>query len=77
MVYQAYPAQARKKCEQGTNQVTISNKTLNRLFKRRDKLQKRLHSALGYRSPNDFEELQVRDRKEASRQALITICAQS
>jgi transposase InsO family protein len=39
--------------------------------------QKRLHSALGYRSPNDYEELQARDHEESSRQTLLTICVQS
>jgi transposase InsO family protein len=39
--------------------------------------QKRLHSALNYRSPNDFEELQARDREEPSRQTLLTSCVQS
>ena len=38
--------------------------------------QKRLHSGLGYRSPDDFEELQARDHEESSRQTLLTICAQ-
>jgi len=39
--------------------------------------QKRLHSALGYRSPNGFEELQARDQEESSRQTLLTISVQS
>ena len=39
--------------------------------------QKRLHSALGYRSPNDFEELQALDQEESSRQTLLTICVHS
>lgn len=39
--------------------------------------QKRLHSALGYRSPKDFEELQARDREESSRQTLLTAVVQS
>jgi len=38
--------------------------------------QKRLHSGLGYRSPDDFEELQARDHEESSRQTLLTICVQ-
>ena len=39
--------------------------------------QRRLHSALGYRSPNGFEELQARDQEESSRQTLLTISVQS
>ena len=39
--------------------------------------QKRLHSALGYRSPNDYEELQAREREESSRQTLLTSLVQS
>jgi putative transposase len=39
--------------------------------------QKRLHSALGYRSPNDYEELAARHRQELSRQTLLTLGVQS
>jgi putative transposase len=39
--------------------------------------QKRLHSALSYRSLNDFEELPARDREESSRRTLLTLCVQS
>jgi len=36
--------------------------------------QKRLHSALGYRSPNDFEELLlIQEVNGLSRQALLTL----
>lgn len=38
--------------------------------------QKRLHSALGYRSPNDFEELIAQHHEESSRQTLLTTCVQ-
>jgi putative transposase len=39
--------------------------------------QKRLHSALGYLSPVDFEEIQTRDLGESSRQTLLTSVVQS
>ena len=39
--------------------------------------QKRLHSALGYRSPNDFEELATRRHEGATRHTLLTSCVQS
>lgn len=39
--------------------------------------QKRLHSALGYRSPNNFEELLAQDHEGSSRQTLLTTCVQS
>jgi len=39
--------------------------------------QKRLHSALGYRSPNDYEECESRHHEEASCQTLLTTCVQS
>jgi len=39
--------------------------------------QKRLHSALGYLSPNAFEELLTRDREESSRRTLLTSVVQS
>ena len=39
--------------------------------------QKRLHSALGYRSPNDFEELAARNQGASSRRTLLAICVQS
>ncbi len=39
--------------------------------------QKRLHSALGYRSPNDFEEsLFIQQNNGAPRQTLLTLSAQ-
>jgi transposase InsO family protein len=38
---------------------------------------KRLHSALDYLSPNDFEELQARDHEKSSRQTLLTSLVQS
>ena len=38
---------------------------------------KRLHSALGYRSPNDFEELLITQEKNAPpRQPFLTLCVQ-
>ena len=40
--------------------------------------QKSLHSALGYRSPNDFEELVlILDNNGLPRQTLLTRCVQS
>ena len=40
--------------------------------------QKRLHSALGYRSPNDFEEsLFIQQNNGAPRQTLLTLSVQS
>jgi len=39
--------------------------------------QKRLHSALGYRSPNDYETRQAQHHEESPRQILLTSCAQS
>jgi len=39
--------------------------------------QKRLHSALGYRSPNDYEEREAQHREKASRQTLLTSVVQS
>jgi len=40
--------------------------------------QKRLHSSLGYHSPNDFEELLLRSqRNKEDRQALLTLSVQS
>ena len=40
--------------------------------------QKRLHSALGYRSPNDFEELlMIYQNKDVPRQTLLTLSVQS
>ena len=39
--------------------------------------QKRLHSALGYRSPNDFEELATQCHEESSRQTLLIPMVQS
>ena len=40
--------------------------------------QKRLHSALGYRSPNDFEELVIiRENNGLPRQTLLTLPVQS
>jgi len=40
--------------------------------------QKRLHSALGYRSPNDFEEsLFIQQNNGASRQTILTLSVQS
>jgi transposase InsO family protein len=39
--------------------------------------QKRLHSALEYRSPNDYEKREAQHHKEASRQTLLTTCVQS
>ncbi len=39
--------------------------------------QKRVHSALGYRSPDDYEECEAQRREESSRQTLLTICVQS
>jgi putative transposase len=40
--------------------------------------QKRLHSALGYRSPNDFEELVlIQENNGLSRQTLLTLSVQS
>ena len=39
--------------------------------------QKRLHSALGYLSPNDFEELQHQYPVEPSRQTILNMCVHS
>ena len=39
--------------------------------------QKRLHSALGYRSPNDFEKLATRHNEESTRHTILTSCVQS
>jgi hypothetical protein len=40
--------------------------------------QKRLHSALGYRSPNDFEEeATINQKKGVPRQTLLTLPVQS
>ena len=40
--------------------------------------QKGLHSALGYRSPNDFEELMIiQQNNEVPRQTLLTLSVQS
>ena len=40
--------------------------------------QKRLHSVLGYRSPNDFEKLLlIQENTEAPRQTLLTLSVQS
>ena len=40
--------------------------------------QKRLHSALGYRSPNDFEELLlIQEDNGLPRQTLLTLSVQS
>ena len=40
--------------------------------------QKRLHSALGYRSPNDFEELLlIQEGKALPRRTLLTLSVQS
>ena len=40
--------------------------------------QKRLHSALGYQSPNDFEELMIiQQNNRAPRQTLLTLPVQS
>ena len=40
--------------------------------------QKRLHSALGYRSPNEFEKLLlIQENNEVPRQILLTLSVQS
>lgn len=46
-------------------------------FLRRSAIRRDFTSALGYSSPNDFEELQARDQEEPSRQTLLTSRVQS